>query len=189
MSNKSTNKSQPKTTKSSNKSSVTTTKPKIRHLGLKLLFGIPALIILALLGFELFKEIATRRDIKQLDQAEAKMRQLDIANIEGVEFYRNCSERSVKYGSPGRPNCRVGFTIMDSGRTIDFESMILNTDFDISEAYIDSDRRYFNIQNFINNLSCQAGDLDINIPNSIEKDRKIIFYCQKKFWKKAYPVR
>ena len=84
-----------------------TKKQKIRHLGLKILFGVPLLLLLIFLSFELFKEVATRLDIKELDQAEAKMRQLSIAKADFTQYGRSCSYRSVKYGNPGPPNCFV----------------------------------------------------------------------------------
>jgi hypothetical protein len=65
------------------------------------------LIAVSLLLFLTFKESVNRYNISLLDQAEAKMRQMNVPEADHTVYRRSCSFKSVKFGSAGSPNCRV----------------------------------------------------------------------------------
>ena len=46
-------------------------------------------------------------NISLLDQAETKMRAMDLPEADHTEYKRSCSFRSVKFGSAGSPMCDV----------------------------------------------------------------------------------
>lgn len=53
------------------------------------------------------KDKQTKQDIALLDAAEVKMRSLRFPKADSTTYERSCSVRSVKFGDPGPPNCRV----------------------------------------------------------------------------------
>ncbi len=65
------------------------------------------LITVSLLAFLVFKEGVNRYNISLLDQAETKMRAMDLPKADHTEYKRSCSFRSVKFGSAGSPMCDV----------------------------------------------------------------------------------
>lgn len=143
-------------------------------------------------GLYTFKYFATQHDIKLLDEAEAKMRQLDFGDATSVEYSRSCSVRSVKYGDPGRPTCGIDVTAVFKETNINnkntelFKESLLNVSSTEAKTYReDATEVYADVDGYIDGLECYYGDLNSRKPGD---DRQNIFLrCQKKFWKQVYP--
>lgn len=65
------------------------------------------MILIGILGFQIFKYGVNAYNISLLDKAEEKMRQMDLPKADTTEYKRSCSFRSVKFGSAGSPNCHI----------------------------------------------------------------------------------
>lgn len=78
------------------------------------------LIAVSLLLFLAFKEGVNRYNISLLDQAETKMRAMDLPEADHTEYKRSCSFRSVKFGSAGSPMCHIQrIDTYDTGNDLD----------------------------------------------------------------------
>lgn len=137
-------------------------------------------------GLYTFKYFATQHDIKLLDEAEAKMRQLDYGEATSVEYSRSCSVRSVKYGDPGRPSCRTLVTAKYTNpeNVSSFRSVLERSGYSTKASSDYEDTKFYDIVGFSAKLDCSLGE--IYESEALGGDR-ISFYCQKKFWKKVYP--
>ncbi|MCB9822860.1 hypothetical protein H6800_01130 [Candidatus Nomurabacteria bacterium] len=182
-------------TKKSTVKSVTKSKsshaPKIRWY-VWVLIG----LILVILCNLAYKNVATRRDVALLDKAEAKMRQLDFPGGKEGEIERYCSEKSVKFGSPGKPSCGVSITSTPpASNTIgnsNTESTIRSISMsgaDVEQYRNDKDRAYYNITGYVDGLKCYMGDVLVKDYTSNVTIQDLTLYCQKEFQTKVYPIR
>lgn len=137
-------------------------------------------------GLYTFKYFATQHDIKLLDEAEAKMRQLDFGDATSVEFSRSCSVRSVKYGDPGKPSCRVRVTAnYDSTEKVSvLKNEMISKGYNLELFDKNSTSTYYKLPEFDRDLSCTLGE--ITDSELLDGDRAVL-YCQKEFWKQVYP--
>lgn len=133
-----------------------------------------------------FKYIATQHDIKLLDEAEAKMRQLDFGDATSVEFSRSCSVRSVKYGDPGRPSCRVRVTAnYDSVEKVSIlKNEMISKGYNLELFDKNNTSTYYKVPEFDRDLSCTLGEI---IESESLGGNRAALYCQKEFWKQVYP--
>jgi hypothetical protein len=153
-------------------------------------------LLLVVVGNMIYKYVSTKRDVALLDQAEAKMRQIEFPDGQKGVIERYCSERSVKFGSAGKPTCGVSTSIEISGsqsisnKNTDQIIESINAAGSSVEAYRDDESRaYYNLPEFSEGLYCYLGDV---LPLSSQNDpssQNITIYCQKEFQSKVYPIR
>lgn len=175
------------------------------------------LIAVILLLFLAFKEGVNRYNISLLDQAETKMRAMDLPEADHTEYKRSCSFRSVKFGSAGSPNC-------DVWRTDIFNTKDVGESYEVSRDYLDhyktqysdSTLNYTNELDFTKRLTMGVDEnptvviagmqeglkcyvnagIESKLPNSIESYGEldgdagyliITTSCYKKFMFQTYP--
>lgn len=194
-------KSSPKNTAQSRSKNVKTKKPKWFNRVLKtphLLFKVILILAISIfVGRIGYMAIQDRFSVKLLDQAEEKIRQLDFPGGKKGVIERYCSERSVKFGSPGKPTCGVGSRVY-------YENTSAVTGKSYAQGFLDqiqqeglvpillrSDRQQqsYTISGLESKLDCtltssQWVNYKTNLP-----DETLYLYCQKSFQTKLYPVR
>ncbi len=153
-------------------------------------------LLLVIIGNQVYKYVATRQDVALLDRAEEKMRQLDFPGGKKGVIERYCSERSVKFGSPGKPTCGVSISLaisdsktISNGNTDYLFASVKDTGATIKAYRKNVNRAYYNLQYFSDGLYCYIGDV---LPLSSKNDppnQSIAIYCQKEFQTKLYPIR
>lgn len=153
-------------------------------------------LLLVILCNLAYKNVVTRRDVALLDRAEEKMRQLDFPGDKEGEIERYCSEKSVKFGSAGKPTCGVSTSIEISGsqsisnqNTDQIIAAITAVGGSVEVYREDESRTYYNLPEFSDGLHCYLGDV---LPLSSQNDpssQNITIYCQKEFQTKVYPIR
>lgn len=184
----------PKAKKGTGKSTV---KPKSLHMPkMKWYVWLLFALLIVILCNMAYKNVITRRDVALLDKAENKMRQLDFPGGKEGEIERYCSEKSVKFGSAGKPTCGVSASIEISGSQSisnnNTEQIIASINAVSSSVEVyreDEGRTYYNLLEFSDGLYCYLGDV---LPLSSQNDpssQNITIYCQKEFQSKVYPIR
>lgn len=153
-------------------------------------------LLFVIIGNQVYKYVATRQDVALLDSAEEKMRQLDFPGGEKGEIERYCSERSVKFGSPGKPTCGVGIDYvyvdpgdMRSDNKNDFIKKLKDDSVDIQDRYSERGDSYYNVYGFRDNLGCFLSDVVLTDYKTKAPEQHLYLYCQKKFQTKLYPIR
>jgi hypothetical protein len=156
------------------------------------LFG----LIIVILSIMAYKNVVTRRDVALLDSAEQKMRKLEFPGGKEGEIERYCSEKSVKFGSAGKPTCGVSLKVVYSPEpTISnintdlFRSELTKIGADYSVSQSDNDRVYYDIIGFAEGLECYMGDVKLSRSGSGTFEQHLALYCQKEFQSKVYPIR
>lgn len=82
-------------------------------------------IIIGVIGFQIFKVSVNKHNIALLDEAEAKMRALEVPESLETRYERSCALKSVKFQSSGRPLCGVHrFDILTSDNLEDANNKI-----------------------------------------------------------------
>ena len=175
----------PKSKNNSNKSVITTNTSKTAKLKwyVWVIFG----LIIVILNIMAYKNVVTRRDVALLDSAEQKMRQLDLPGGKEGEIERYCSERSVKFGSAGKPTCGVTIKVAFSNPVNITE---LHQELNKRQVGMQVDNenvsfKYYSLSNLQTDLDCNLS-LDNNDANTTNS---AYIYCQKEFQTKVYPIR
>lgn len=74
-------------------------------------FGVVAVVgiifVIQTVRINLDKRAVKAAQLPVFNNAEIKLRQLPLPKADSTEYKRTCSFRSVKFGDPGPPNCRV----------------------------------------------------------------------------------
>lgn len=137
-------------------------------------------------GLYTFKHFATQHDIKLLDEAEAKMRQLDFGDATSVEFSRSCSVRSVKYGDPGKPKCEISTVVKYSDPTqiTELRGALEDQGLQLRQESKNTERTYFEAKGISDTLECTYGEI---IESESFGGTRATLYCYKEFWKQVYP--
>lgn len=193
-------KSSPKNTAQSKSKNVKTKQPKWFNRVLKtphLLFKVILILAISIfVGRIGYMAIQDRFSVKLLDQAEEKMRQLDFPGGKKGVIERYCSERSVKFGSPGKPTCGVSLKLIyEETNTISNKNTtaFIHNLSDAGAKYSiddeEDDRLYYKVQDFEQGLDCYMGDVKLTNNISSQPEQHIALYCQKQFQSKLYPVR
>lgn len=158
-------------------------------------------VILALLLFaaisQAYKFVVTKNDVALLDKAEEKMRQLDFPGGKEGVIERYCSERSVKFGSPGKPACGVGHRLEVDYRdnleledqTTGYLDVLNNQKVTLLERRTDGTNHYYSVGGLSESLDCSLSN--VITTDSTDKSLSHVFYlyCQKDFQSKLYPIR
>lgn len=169
---------------------------KKRPLGFRWYIWVIIALLLFAVASQAYKFVVTKNDIALLDKAEEKMRQLNFPGGEKTEIERYCSERSVKFGSPGKPTCGVSIKASyDKSQTISNhntkEIQKSLKDFGVRSSVRDenTDRVYYNLTGFNGSLVCYMGDVLSKDYIKNDNYQHIAIYCQKEFQSKVYPIR
>lgn len=166
---------------------------KTPHLLFKVILILAISIFVSRIGY---MAIQDRYSVKLLDQAEAKMRQLELPGGQKGVIERYCSERSVKFGSPGKPTCGVELKMkfaesqtISNNFTQNVIKSLISLGIHNSVRRLEQDRVYYDLSGFDESLVCYMGDvLSIDYRNN-SNEQHIAIYCQKEFQSKIYPIR
>ena len=169
-------------------------------VSIKSLSLLKKLIILAValyVGFIAYNVGVDRYNVSLLNKAEAKMSQLDFPGGEKGEIERYCSERSVKFGSPGKPACGVGHRLEVDYRdnleledqTTGYLDVLNNQKVTLLERRTDGINHYYSVGGLSESLDCSLSN--VITTDSTDKSLSHVFYlyCQKDFQSRLYPVR
>lgn len=169
-------------------------------VSIKSLSLLKKLIILAValyVGFIAYNVGVDRYNVSLLNKAEEKMRQLDFPGGEKGVIERYCSERSVKFGSPGKPACGVGYRLeldyKDSQEIEDQTAVFLdaleNQSITSLERRTDGINHYYSIGGVSESLDCSLSNVIISDDKDKSLNHVLYLYCQKDFQSKLYPIR
>lgn len=186
-----------KKSKSSNKSkqkSSLTKQARQRRMIFRVIFGVLLLVGL----FYAYRAYVIHRDVALLDQAEVKMRTIKPPPGGAVTYTRSCSVRSVKYGSPGNPNCGVALTVEYTGDVSQstheeiyksLEQTIESLGSHLEKDGVTGGYAYYSVVGFNDELSCSLSINNMPVSGSgyVNMDNSFHLYCQKKFMKQVYP--
>lgn len=175
----------PKAKKSTGKSTV---KPKSLHMPKMKWYVWPLLgLLVVVVGNMTYKYLATKQDVALLDKAENKLRQLDLPGGQEGIVERYCSEKSVKFGSAGKPTCGIGVTISFSDPTniAELDLELDNRQVDLKVDNENASYKYYSLSDFQSGLNC---NLSID-NNEVDTTKSAYIYCQKEFQTKVYPIR
>jgi len=153
-------------------------------------------IILLIAAFQAYKYLVDQYNIRLLDRAEAKMRQIDFPGDVEPVIERYCSERSVKFGSPGRPNCGVRISVMygesntvNNDNTTQVLDSLKNSGVTVKSTQSGDESYYRYLDNLNNSLTCYMSDYIKTEYRPAATKQGITIHCQKEFFSKQYPIR
>lgn len=160
-------------------------------VSIKSLSLLKKLIILAValyVGFIAYNVGVDRYNVSLLNKAEAKMSQLDFPGGKKGEIERYCSEKSVKFGSPGKPTCGVGMSLryVDTMNYAQIFSSLYKTGSNVKYDNKNTSYSFYTVENFQDNLNC---NLSLKTTARVLETDTLYLYCQKKFQSKLYPIR
>ncbi len=124
-------------------------------------------IIIGVIGFQIFKVSVNKHNIALLDEAEGKMRALEVPESLETRYERRCAFKSVKFQSPGKPLCGVyRYDILESSdlnsaisqiQTFLIVNNISSAEYDINEIrnHVDEYGNFsIDRQSYSNGLDC-----------------------------------
>jgi len=160
-------------------------------------------IIIGVIGFQIFKASVNKHNVALLDEAEAKMRALEVSESLETRYERRCAFKSVKFQSPGKPRCSVRridtHNIKEINQAIAVIDMYTNglTDYIAGNRYTEEElKRWikgdflnprYDLENYIPKLEC---GVVFNIDNtSLETEWKLhtVVSCYKDMQFQIYP--
>ncbi len=186
-------------------------KPKVKKVAVKLVpktksIRVPKMkwyvwallgLLLVVVGNMTYKYIATKQDVALLDKAEMKMREIEFPGVQKGVIERYCSERSVKFGNPGKPTCGVGLRFEMKykddtdyeAQTTQFIGKLQKQSIILLERRVQETSHYYSVGGLANQLDCSLSNVVAADYNNKSQDHVFYLYCQKDFQTKVYPIR